>query len=61
MGRDHYAVRRWAGWQRPMTLAMTAQALLALTRARLFAKPASSDQALVAHKKSRGWPVAAAG
>ena len=43
-----------------MTLAMTAQALLAITRARLFAKPASSEEALAAFKKSRGLPVAAA-
>ena len=60
VGLDQYEVRSWAGWYRHMTLAMCAQALLALTRARLFAKPAASDQALVAFKKSRGLPVAAA-
>ena len=43
-----------------MTLAMTAQALLALTRARLFAKPAANQAALAAFKKSRGLAVAAA-
>ena len=60
VGLDHYEVRSWTGWQRHMTLAMTAQALLAITRARLFAKPAASAQALVAFKKSRGLSVAAA-
>ena len=43
-----------------MTLAMTAQGLLALTRARLFAKPVASEAALAAFKKSRRLPVAAA-
>jgi hypothetical protein len=35
-----------------MTLAMTAQALLAITRAKLFAKPAASAEALAAFKKA---------
>ncbi len=35
---------------------MTAQALLALTDARLFAKPAASEKALAVFKKSRGPP-----
>ena len=60
VGLDQYEVRSWVGWHRHMTLAMTAQALLAITRARLFAKPAASDHALAAFKKSRGLPVAAA-
>ena len=60
VGLDQYEVRSWTGWQRHMTLAMTAQALLAITRARLFAKPAASEKALAAFKKSRGLPVAAA-
>lgn len=60
VGLDQYEVRSWVGWHRHMTLAMTAQALLALTRARLFAKPAASEKALAAFKKSRGLPVAAA-
>ena len=60
VGLDQYEVRSWVGWQRHMTLAMTAQALLAITRARLFAKPAASQAALTAFKKSRGLrPVAA--
>ncbi len=59
VGLDQYEVRSWTGWHRHMTLAMTAQALLAITRARLFAKPAASEQALAAFKKSRGLPVAA--
>lgn len=37
VGLAHYEVRSWAGWQRHVTLAMVAQALLATTRARLFA------------------------
>ena len=62
VGLDQYEVRSWTGWHRHMTLAMTAQALLAITRARLFVKPAASDQALAAFKKSRGLaPVAAVG
>ena len=61
VGLDQYEVRSWAGWHRHMTLAMTAQALLALTRARLFAKPVASNQALAGFKKSRGLlPVGAA-
>lgn len=60
VGLDQYEVRSWTGWHRHMTLVMTAQALLAITRARLFAKPAASDQALAAFKKSRGLPVEAA-
>ena len=60
VGLDQYEVRSWAGWHRHMTLAMTAQALLAITRARLFAKPAASAKALAAFKKSRGLPVVAA-
>lgn len=59
VGLDQYEVRSWAGWHRHMTLTMCAQALLAITRARLFAKPAASQAALAAFKKSRGLPVAA--
>ena len=54
VGLDQYEVRSWTGWHRHMTLAMTAQALLAITRARLFTKPAASEKALAAFKKSRG-------
>ena len=43
-----------------MILAMTAQALLAITRARLFAKPAATPAALAAFKKSRGLAAAVA-
>ena len=60
VGLDQYEVRSWVGWHRHMTLAMTTQALLAITRARLFAKPAASEKALAAFKKSRGLPVVAA-
>ena len=61
VGLDQYEVRSWTGWHRHMTLAMTAQALLAITRARLFVKPVASDQALAAFKKSRGLSGAAVG
>ena len=61
VGLDQYEVRSWTGWHRHMTLAMTAQALLAITRARLFAKPAAREKALAAFKKSRGLLVAAVG
>jgi SRSO17 transposase len=54
VGLDQYEVRSWIGWHRHMTLAMTAQALLAITRAKLFAKPLASAEALAAFKKSRG-------
>ena len=60
VGLDQYEVRSWTGWHRHMTLAMTAQALLAITRARLFAKPTACQAALAAFKKSRGLPVAVA-
>jgi hypothetical protein len=52
VGLDQYEVRSWIGWHRHMTLAMTAQALLAITRARLFAKPAASQETLAAFKKA---------
>jgi SRSO17 transposase len=54
VGLDQYEVRSWAGWHRHMTLAMAAQALLAITRARLFAKPSANKGTLAAFKKSRG-------
>ena len=60
VGLDQYEVRSWVGWHRHMILAMTAQALLAITRARLFAKPAASEKALAAFKKSRGLAAVAA-
>jgi SRSO17 transposase len=62
VGLDHYEVRSWVGWHRHMTLAMVALALLALTRARLFARPASAGPTMAAFKKSRGLgPAVAAG
>jgi hypothetical protein len=42
-----------------MTLAMAAHALLALTRARLFARTASVPPTMAAFKKKRGLPPAA--
>jgi SRSO17 transposase len=62
VGLDQYEVRSWVGWHRHMTLAMVALALLALTRARLFARPASAGPTMAAFKKSRGLgPAVAAG
>jgi SRSO17 transposase len=60
VGLDQYEVRSWAGWQHHMTLAMLAHGLLAISRARLFASPAASQEALAAFQKSRGLSVAAA-
>ena len=54
VGLDQYEVRSWRGWHRHMSLAMTAQALLAITRAQLFAKPAARPQAMAAIKKTPG-------
>jgi SRSO17 transposase len=54
VGLDQYEVRSWVGWHRHMALAMAAHALLALTRARLFARRASLRPTLAAFKKSRG-------
>jgi SRSO17 transposase len=54
VGLDQYEVRSWVGWYRHMTLAMAAHALLALTRARLFARAPSPRPTLAAFKKSRG-------
>ena len=62
MGLDEYEVRSWVGWHRHMTLAMAAHALLALTRARLFARAASPQPAMAAFKKKRGLlPAGSAG
>jgi SRSO17 transposase len=62
VGLDQYEVRSWVGWHRHMTLAMAAHALLALTRARLFARAASPQPAMAAFKKKRGLlPAGSAG
>jgi SRSO17 transposase len=62
VGLDEYEVRSWVGWHRHMTLAMAALALLVLTRARLFARPAALRPTLAAFKKKRGLgPAVAAG
>jgi SRSO17 transposase len=54
VGLDQYEVRSWVGWHRHMTLAMVAMALLVLTRAQLFSRPASPRPTMAAFKKSRG-------
>jgi SRSO17 transposase len=54
VGLDEYEVRSWVGWHRHMTLALAALALLVLTRARLFARPASPGPSMTAFKKKRG-------
>jgi SRSO17 transposase len=62
VGLDQYEVRSWVGWHRHMTLAMAAHGLLALTRARLFTRPASLPPTMATFKKSRGLgPAVAAG
>jgi SRSO17 transposase len=62
VGLDQYEVRSWVGWHRHMTLAMVALALLGLTRAQLFSRPASPRPTMAAFKKSRGLgPAVAAG
>jgi SRSO17 transposase len=62
VGLDEYEVRSWGGWHRHMTLAMAALALLVLTRARLFSRPASAGPTMAAFKKKRGLgPAVAAG
>ena len=45
---DQDEVRSWTGGHQRLTLALTAQTLLAITRARLFAKPAASEKVLAA-------------
>jgi SRSO17 transposase len=42
VGLDHYQVRKWPGWYRHITLALLAQAFLAVTRARAASKQAGS-------------------
>ena len=62
VGLDEYEVRSWGGWHRHMTLALVALALLVLTRAQLFSRPASAGPTMAAFKKSRGLgPAVAAG
>jgi SRSO17 transposase len=62
VGLDQYEVRSWVGWHRHMTLAMVALALLVLTRAQLFVRPATPRPTMTAFKKSRGLgPAAFAG
>jgi SRSO17 transposase len=44
VGRDQYEVRSWTGWQRHMTLALFAQALLTVVRQRLATAPVGRRQ-----------------
>jgi hypothetical protein len=54
VGLDQYEVRSWVGWLRHMTLAVAALALLGLTCARLFVRPASGRRRWrLLKKKSR--------
>lgn len=72
VGLAHYEVRSWAGWHRHVTLAMVAQALLATTRAKLFApvaappvagkkSPAAAVAPLAAFRRARGLAPAGPG
>ena len=54
MGLDQYKVRSCIGWQRHMTLAITARSLLAITRAWLFADTAANENPQRHLKKSAG-------
>jgi hypothetical protein len=42
VGLDHYEVRSWTGWYRHMTLALFAQAVLTVVRARLASQLATT-------------------
>ena len=50
VGLAHSEVRSWGGWHRHVTLAMVAQALLATTRAKLFAPAAAPAPPVVGEK-----------
>jgi SRSO17 transposase len=62
VGLDHYEVRRWTGWYRHITLAMWAQAFLAVVRAETGARAApkkgrqmpAEPSSLAAFKVRRG-------
>jgi SRSO17 transposase len=55
VGLDQYEVRSWgAGIGTRRWLAMAALALVGLTRARRFARPASGPPTMAAFKNSRG-------
>jgi SRSO17 transposase len=64
VGLDHYEVRSWTGWYRHITLAMWAQAFLAVVRAETGAalppkkglQPAGEPSSLAAFKARRGLP-----
>jgi len=59
LGLDHYEVRSWAGWQRHVTLAMLAQAYLAVLRAGAQGAAEVSVPGKVGQRK-KGVPRAAA-
>jgi SRSO17 transposase len=61
VGLDQYEVHSWVGWHRHMTLALAASALLVLTRARLFTRPANGRPTMAAFKKKRLRPFGSAG
>jgi hypothetical protein len=61
VGVDQYEVRSWTGWKRHITLALVADAYLALTRAsadaertRKGAYPPSATRSLAAFRRQRG-------
>ncbi len=64
VGLDHYEVRSWTGWYRHITLAMSAQAFLAVVRAETGAdmaqkkgrQPPATSSSLTAFKAHRGLP-----
>jgi SRSO17 transposase len=62
VGLDHYEVRSWTGWYRPITLAMRALALLVVLRAGAIAvevlkkTPTVGSDSLATFKGRRGLP-----
>lgn len=61
LGLDQYEVRSWAGWQRHVTLAMLAQAYLAVVRAGAQGSPGGTGCAEVAVRKKGASRTAAPG
>ena len=48
VGLDHYEVRSWTGWYRPITLAMWAYALLAVVHAQHLQQKITAPQKMLA-------------